>query len=63
LPLDRLVSQHRAIAAAVAAHDPDAAEAAIRTHLRGVLEDLPKIAAAQPDFFQPDAERTARGDM
>lgn len=60
-PLDRLVGQHRAIVAAIAAHDPDAAESAIRTHLRGVLDDLPKVAAAHADYFQPGAVRAARG--
>ena len=60
-PLERLVGQHRAIVEAIAAQNPDAAEAAIRAHLRGVLDDLPKIAAAQPDFFQPDTERTVLG--
>lgn len=60
-PLDRLVGQHRAIVAAIAAHDPDAAEAAIRIHLRGVLDDLPKVAAAHADYFQPGAVPAARG--
>ena len=55
-PRDRLVGQHRAIVAAVAARDPDAAEASMRAHLRGVLDDLPRIAAAQPDHFEPGAE-------
>ena len=54
-PLDRLVGQHRAIVEAVAARDAEAAEMAIRTHLRGVLDDLPKIAEAHPDFFIADA--------
>ncbi|MGO2110364.1 MAG: GntR family transcriptional regulator [Pseudoclavibacter sp.] len=36
--------EHIAIIDAVAAHDPDAAEAATRTHLRGVVE----VLAAQP---------------
>lgn len=50
-PVDRLVGQHQAIVDAIAAKDPDAAEAAARTHLRGVLDDLPKVAEAHPDFF------------
>ena len=28
---------------------PDAAEAAMRTHLREILNDLPAIAASRPD--------------
>ena len=50
-PVDRLVGQHGAIVEAIAAHDPEAAETATRTHLRGVLDDLPKIAEAHPDYF------------
>ena len=59
-PVDRLVSQHGAIVDAIAAHDPDAAEAALRTHLHGVLEDLPKIAQAHPDFFIAETPRSGR---
>ena len=55
-PLGRLIGEHRAIVEAIAARNPDAAEAAIRQHLRGVLEDLPLIAAAQPDFFETRPE-------
>jgi GntR family transcriptional regulator, rspAB operon transcriptional repressor len=51
-PLRRLVAEHQAVVEAIAARDPDLAEAAIRRHLRGVLEDLPLIAAAQPDLFE-----------
>lgn len=51
-PLGRLVGEHRSIVEAIAARDAGAAEAAIRRHLRGVLEDLPLIVAAQPDFFE-----------
>lgn len=62
-PVDRLISQHGAVVEAVASGDPDAAEAAMRLHLRAVLDDLPKIAAAHPDFFiMPPQTRTARAD-
>jgi DNA-binding GntR family transcriptional regulator len=56
-PLQRLLGEHRSIVEALAGGDPGAAEAGIRLHLRGVLEDLPLIAAAQPDYFEtePDA--------
>jgi len=50
-PLGDLVRQHQAIARAVGAGDADAAEAAMRTHLREILSSLPKIAAAHPDYF------------
>lgn len=52
-PLPELIRQHRAIAAAIAAGRPDAAEAAMRAHLREILASLPRIAEAHPDFFEP----------
>jgi GntR family transcriptional regulator, rspAB operon transcriptional repressor len=55
-PFRRLMGEHRSIAEALAAGDPGATEAAIRLHLRGVLEDLPLIAAAQPDFFEQETD-------
>ncbi|MEF2070076.1 GntR family transcriptional regulator [Consotaella aegiceratis] len=47
-----LVEQHEAIVAAIASGDADAAEAAMRNHLRKVLDDLPAIAAAHPGYFE-----------
>lgn len=54
LPLERLVQQHRAILEALDAHDPAAAEQAMRGHLRGVLSDLPEIARQVPAYFEED---------
>ena len=48
-----LIGQHEAIARAVAAGDPKAAEAAMRTHLGEILRSLPLVAAAHPDLFKP----------
>ena len=31
--------------------DPDAAETAMRAHLRQMLTEVPQMAAAQPDYF------------
>ncbi|WP_410218393.1 GntR family transcriptional regulator [Paracoccus sp. (in: a-proteobacteria)] len=45
------IAQHRAVLTALEAGDPDAAEAAIRTHLRQMLTELPQMAAAHPDYF------------
>jgi len=45
------IAQHRAILTALEAADPDAAEAAIRVHLRQMLTELPQIAATHPDYF------------
>jgi DNA-binding GntR family transcriptional regulator len=50
-PREKLVAQHRAVLAAVAAGDAPAADAAMRTHLREVLNDLPGIVEAMPEFF------------
>lgn len=47
-PHDR-TAEHRAIATAIAAKDPDAAEAAMRTHLSGILERTRlRLASAAP---------------
>lgn len=46
-----LVDQHQAILDAVLQGDPDAAEAAIRRHLRQLLDDLPRITEARPALF------------
>ena len=45
------IAQHRTILAALQAGDADAAEAAIRTHLRQMLTELPQMAADHPDYF------------
>lgn len=45
------IAQHRAMLAALEAGDPDAAEAATRLHLRQMLDELPQMAAAHPDYF------------
>ncbi|CAM3253061.1 GntR family transcriptional regulator [Paracoccus nototheniae] len=50
-PVARLIGQHRALVAAIAAADVAGAEAAIRTHLQGILADLPVIRQERPDYF------------
>jgi DNA-binding GntR family transcriptional regulator len=47
-----LVVQHKAIVDALRNGDADAAEAAMRTHLREIKKDLPKIIASYPDYFE-----------
>ncbi|MDP5308697.1 GntR family transcriptional regulator [Paracoccus spongiarum] len=47
----KLIEQHRAIVEAVCAGNPDAAEQAMRRHLRELLNDLPEIARSHPEFF------------
>ncbi len=50
-PTRKLVEQHSAIVEAIAAHDEAAAEAALRSHLREILNDLPAIAQSRPGYF------------
>lgn len=45
------IGQHQEILDAIRKGDPDAAESAMRTHLRQMLTEVPQIAAAQPDYF------------
>lgn len=51
-PLGRLITQHRAIVTAIAENNQNSAESAMRLHLRNIFDDLPKIAAAQPHYFE-----------
>jgi GntR family transcriptional regulator, rspAB operon transcriptional repressor len=50
--LGEMVAEHRAVVAALADGDPDAAEAALRHHLRMVHSSLPRLRAAHPDYFE-----------
>jgi DNA-binding GntR family transcriptional regulator len=47
-----MLQEHREVVAAVAAHDADAAERALRHHLRMVLSQLPEIERAHPEYFE-----------
>lgn len=47
----RLIDQHRAIVDAIAAGDAPGAETHIRTHLQGILSDLPVIEQERPEYF------------
>lgn len=44
----RAVAEHRAIVEAVAAHDPDAAEAAMHDHLAHMVQTLRTLASTRP---------------
>ncbi len=50
--LGEMVSEHRALVAAIADGDADRAEGALRHHLRMVLSNLPQIQAAHPEYFE-----------
>jgi DNA-binding GntR family transcriptional regulator len=51
---DQMLTEHRAVVAAVAAHDAPRAERELRHHLRMVLSQLPAIREAHPEFFQEE---------
>jgi DNA-binding GntR family transcriptional regulator len=53
--LAEMIEEHREVVAAVAANDPDAAEHALRHHLRMVLSSLPAIRAQHPDYFEEES--------
>ncbi|MEW6339471.1 MAG: GntR family transcriptional regulator [Pseudomonadota bacterium] len=53
-PLDLLIRQHVHIVNALKAHDPEAAEEAMRAHLREILVSLGPVAERNPDWFEPD---------
>ena len=50
--LDVMIEQHRTVLSAVADHDADGAEALLRDHLRNVLQQVPRIRAQHPSFFE-----------
>jgi GntR family transcriptional regulator, rspAB operon transcriptional repressor len=50
--LPEMISEHRAVVAAIAHHDPDSADTALRHHLRMVLRELPTLRREHPDFFE-----------
>jgi DNA-binding GntR family transcriptional regulator len=50
-PFSLLIDQHQRIVDALESGDADAAEAAMRAHLRELLRTLPEVAAAHPDLF------------
>lgn len=52
-PVEVLIKQHEEVVDGIATGDPDRAEAALRNHLCQMLEDLPLINNAYPDFFAP----------
>ena len=53
-PLDLLIRQHAKILAGLRAHDPSAAEDAMRNHLREILMSLGPIAERNPAWFEAD---------
>jgi DNA-binding GntR family transcriptional regulator len=50
----QMLTEHRAVVAAVSENDPAAAERELRHHLRMVLSQLPAIREAHPEYFQEE---------
>lgn len=48
------LDEHRAIVAAIEAHDPGAARQAVRSHLRQLIRYLEPLERERPDLFDPD---------
>ena len=51
-PAETIVVQHRDLVSAIAQNGPDAAEIAMRHHLREMLKSLPVVVAHNPDAFE-----------
>jgi DNA-binding GntR family transcriptional regulator len=49
-----MIEEHKAVVDAVGRAEPDAAELALRHHLRMVLSDLPNIRRDHPEYFEDD---------
>jgi DNA-binding GntR family transcriptional regulator len=49
-----MIKEHQAVVDAVGRGEPDAAEDALRHHLRMVLSDLPHIRNDHPEYFEDD---------
>lgn len=52
LQRDKLIDHHTAIAEGIGRGDVAGAEAAMRTHLREILKDLPVIRQSLPEYFE-----------
>ena len=50
----QMIAEHHTVVDAVAAQDADAAETALRQHLRTALSSLPDIRRAHPEFFEEE---------
>ncbi len=52
--MERVVEEHAAVVAAIAAHDPEAAARAIRLHLENLREGIEAFRIEEPDCFIDD---------
>lgn len=58
-PLRQRIDQHAEIVAAIAARKPAVAARAMRTHLRGMMVELPAMAQRWPELFSERRAATA----
>ncbi|MQA06896.1 MAG: FCD domain-containing protein [Streptosporangiales bacterium] len=58
--LDRMLEQHTDIVDRLASRDPDAAEEALRAHLRQVFQDIDVVKARSPQYFATGPGRPTR---
>ena len=54
--LEEMLSEHRLVLDALAAHAPDRAENHLRDHLRQVLREVPRMREEHPDYFAGPAD-------
>lgn len=59
-PIDELIAQHTAIVDAIDSSDLDAAEDAMRVHLRAVFDDVERIKGSSPHLFSDNNARPTR---
>jgi DNA-binding GntR family transcriptional regulator len=50
--LTEMVAEHELVVEAIRRNDPDAAEAALRHHLKMVVAGLPTLRSEHPDYFE-----------
>ena len=55
-PLSTLIEQHCAVVDAIAHRDTASAVESLRSHLRGVFEDVERIQATNPQLFATDSQ-------
>lgn len=55
-PIRKLIEQHAAIVNAIDQRDGDAAEAAMRSHQREILQSLPELVRRFPAMFEASAQ-------
>lgn len=58
--MESTLAEHRTIVDALQAHDPQAARAATRTHLRQLIKFLEPLEQAHPEWFEGDQQSRDR---